>query len=80
MPCVLQSPDNIIENCVFDGCNSDAADQADAICNMIESYEAECNNMGIKVKSWRRADFCRKHYSFQQLLYFRLYFIGTQIT
>ena len=60
---LLQKPANIIENCVFDGCNSEGELRDEAVCNMIESYEVECLEAGKPVPEWRTKTFCRKLYN-----------------
>jgi hypothetical protein len=56
-------PDNIIENCVFDGCMSGEDEKEKALCDMIESYEDECINAGKDVAEWRKPDFCPRECS-----------------
>ncbi len=45
--------------CVIDVCLSDDVNR-NSLCQAIEAYVHECQQLGVEVPVWRRPHFCRK--------------------
>ncbi|XP_070620743.1 IgGFc-binding protein-like [Erythrolamprus reginae] len=50
-------PQPYFTNCVFDYCSNKG--NKNVICNVISSYAAACQTLGVQISKWRSVQFCR---------------------
>ncbi|XP_045915562.1 IgGFc-binding protein-like [Micropterus dolomieu] len=50
------SPDSYYKDCVYDVCMSKG--DRNVLCHIISAYMTDCQTIGVKIKNWRKPDFC----------------------
>ena len=63
---VIPNVAEYIENCVYDECGEDFAE--DALCDHLSEFAADCSTatLGLTIPEWRTDDLCRKLIRFWQ--------------
>ncbi|XP_055085800.1 alpha-tectorin-like, partial [Periophthalmus magnuspinnatus] len=50
------SPEAFVESCVYDLCLEGG--QQDILCQALNAYASECQDVGVQLQNWRRPGFC----------------------
>uniref|UniRef100_A0A3B3ZZ45 VWFD domain-containing protein n=1 Tax=Periophthalmus magnuspinnatus TaxID=409849 RepID=A0A3B3ZZ45_9GOBI len=57
------SPETFVESCVYDLCLEGG--QQNILCQALNVYASECQNVGVQLQNWRRPGFCGIHFESQ---------------